>query len=649
MMDANASNHSRQSKHASDLAADTLPKYFLKNYRRFQGDKIAMREKDRGIWKSYTWSDYYHNVKFLSLCFISMGLEPGDRVAIIGENTPEVYWGEMAAMAARAITFGIFSDCSSEEVKYFINHAEASFILAHDQEQIDKILEIKDELSGIRKVIYWDDKGLWSYDDPLIMPMAEALEIGRTFEEKHPELFEERIISANENETCVILYTSGTTGLPKGAMLNHKAMLAGARSLMEVDRYSEKDNYLSFVPIAWIVEQLLGIASSVMSGFIVNFPESAETVNENIRELGPRIIFFSPRQWESINRMVQSKILDTTWLKKKMYHLFLPVGIRLVDVRLSGKNPGVFLRFMNTIANWLIFRPLKDNLGLLCLRAAYTAGSAVSPDIITFFQGIGVNVKQLYGSSEMGLVTSHRDNNIRPETSGTPLPGAKIKLSPEGEILVKNTGMFSGYYNAPGAFEKKMSDGWYQSGDYGHIDEHGQLIVVDRMEDLRLLKGGKKFSPQYPEIRLRFSPFIKEALVVGGETRDYAACLVSIDLDNVGQWAEVRKIVYTTFADLSQKEEVVTLIKEEIEKINQTIPEEARIKKFINMPKEFDADESELTRSRKLRRTFLEERYRDLIDGLYSSKNTMDLETSIVYRDGKKSLLKKTITISTLK
>jgi len=627
---------------------DTLPKLFVENYKRYGHHKIAMREKDRGIWKSYTWADYYKKVKYLSLFLTRDGLEPGDKVAIIGENKPEVYWAEMAAQAARGTVVGIFADCLPSEIKYFVNHADVSFIFAHDQEQVDKILEIKSEIPKVKRTIFWDPKGLWNYQDSLLVSMGEALKIGEEYEKEHPGLFENRLAEGEGKDTAVILYTSGTTGLPKAAMLDQRGLISSAQGFLDLDHYGDDDHYLSFVPVAWITEQLIGVASSVLSGFVVNFPESAETVTENIREIGASILFFSPRQWESINRMVQSKILDTTWLKRKIYRLCLPSAYKMADLRLAKTDPGFILEILNVLVYWLVIRRLKDNLGLSRIRVCYTAGSAVSPEILRYFQAIGVNIKQIYGSSEMGLVTAHRDGDIRPETSGLPLKGAEVCLSEEGEILVRNDGMFVGYYKDEASFGKKFKEGWYCSGDFGHIDDHNHLIVIDRMGDLRVLKGGKKFSPQYFEIRLRFSPYIKEVLVVGGEEREYASCLVNIDLDNVGRWAEGNRIAYTTFADLSQKDEVIDLIRAETEKVNRTLPEEARIKKFLNMPKEFDADESELTRTRKLRRTFLEERYSDLIEALYSGKDELEMETPVVYRDGRKGVLKRSIKICTI-
>ena len=555
----------------------TLPKIFVENARKYGPHKIAMREKDRGVWKSYTWLDYEEKVRCLSLFLLSLGFQPGDKVALLGENKPEIYWAELAAQAACGTAVGIFSDCGPSEVKFFVNHADVTFIFAHDQEQVDKILEIKSELPRVKKVVYWDPRGLWNYNDPILLSIEDALEMGRKYGEDHPHLFDELISQGCSDDIAVIVFTSGTTGTPKAAMLSHKGLIVSAKSFAEIDNYQPTDNYLSFVPVAWITEQMIGIAASIFSGFVVNFPESAETVTENIREIGATILFYSPRQWESINRMVQSKMLDSSWLKRSIYNMFLPLAYKAADKTLANKQKGVVLRLLHGLGQLLVFRGLRDNLGFSHLRDGYTAGSAVSPEILRYFQALGINIKQIYGSSEMGLVTAHRNCDIRPETSGQPIPGAEVKLSETGEILTRNQGMFVGYYKDEAASAKKFHNGWYCSGDYGYIDEHGHLIVIDRMEDLRFLKGGKKFSPQYLEVRLRFSPYIKEVLVVGSEQWDSACCLVNIDLENVGRWAEAHRIAYTTFADLSQKDEVLQLIKSEIQKVNSVLPEEAKL------------------------------------------------------------------------
>lgn len=626
----------------------TLPQFFLQNCKRHSRNRTAMREKDRGIWKSYTWQEYHDRVKHLSLFLKKAGLSPGDNVALLGENKPEIYWAELAAQAAGAASVGIFSDCGAEEVKFFVNHSDVTFLFVHDQEQVDKVLEVRKELPQLKKAIYWDPKGLWNYKDPLLISIKDAMAAGREYEKEHPDLFEDMVARGKAEDIAVIIFTSGTTGKPKAAMLSQGGLVSAAKGFVQVDRYGPEDNYLSFVPVAWITEQLIGVAGSIFSGFVVNFPERAETVNENIRELGATILFFSPRQWESINRMIQSKILATNRIKRQVYNFFVPVALEVSRKRLNREPVGHGLRLLHGLGQWLVLRNLRDNLGLSFLRVGYTAGSAVSPDILRFFQAIGINIKQIYGSSEMGLVTAHRDGEIRPETSGKPLPGVEVRLSQEGEIQVRNPGMFVGYYKDEEAFRKKFSEGWYCSGDYGHIDEEGHLIVIDRMDDLRSLGNGRKFSPQYPEVRLRFSSYVKEVLVVGEEKYKYPCCLVNIDLDNVGHWAEANQIPYTTFADLSQKPEVIALIKEEIQRMNKTLPEEARLVKFLNMVKEFDADEAELTRTRKLRRSFLEERYRDLIEGLYSDRDEVEVNMVIEYRDGRKGTMTRKVKICNL-
>jgi len=628
---------------------DTLPKLLKYNYEKYGDRKVAMRVKDKGLWQRYTWKDYYEKVKYFSLGLISLGLEPGDKVSILGENKPEWFWAELAVQAARGTVVGIFTDCTPPEVKYYVEHSDSKFVVAHDQEQIDKLLEIKDELPLLKKVVYWDPKGLWSYDEPILMSFNEVLSLGKEYEKSHPGLFEENIEKGKGQDIGILCYTSGTTGLPKGAMVTQGGAVGVARSWYEVDKWRDDEQYVSFLPPAWITEQDLGIAGSLVSGLQINFPEQPETVQENIREIGASILFFGPRQWESMIRLVQAKITDTSKLRRALYHLFLPVGYKVADLRLAKKKVNWFWRTVYSISYWALFRPLRDKLGLLGVRCAYTAGAAVSPDILRYFQSIGVNIKQLYGSSEQGLLTLHRDEDIKWETSGPRLPGVELKLSEEGEIMSRRSdSFFVGYYKAPEATQERFRDGWFYTGDFGYIDDAKHLIVIDRMDDLRELADGHKFSPQYDEIRLRFSPYIKDALVVGGEDKAYVTCIVNIDLDNVGRWAEARGIHYTTLTDLSQKPAVIELIQKDIERTNKTLPEWARIRRFVNLHKEFDPDEAELTRTRKLRRTFIENRYGYLVDALYGDKDEISVEAPITYRDGRKGTIKTAIKVTTL-
>jgi long-chain acyl-CoA synthetase len=628
------------------MTENTLPKLLKKNADKYGDRKIAMRVKDRGIWQRFTWKDYYERVKYFSLGLISLGIKRGDKISILGENKPEIFWAELAAQAAGGTAVDIYTDCTPPEVKFFVTDSDSTFVVAHDQEQVDKIFQIKDDLPLVKKVIYWDPKGLWNYEDPILISFPEVIHLGQSYERDHSGLFEENIEKGEGDEIAIICYTSGTTGLPKGAMISQKGLVTIAQAWRDVDHWCDQDRYVSFLHPAWITEQAVGVAGQLVSGMEVNFPEEPETVQENIREIGPTILFFAPRLWENINRMIQAKITDTSALRKWIYHLLLPLGYKTAEYCSSKKGLGLFWRILYHIANWVLFRPLRDRVGLSQIRCAYTAGSAVSPDILNYFQAIGVNIKQLYGGSEQGLVTIHLDGEIKYETSGTPMPGVEVRLSPEGEILVKGDNIFSGYYKNLEATRKKIRDSWYYTGDFGYIDDDRHLVVIDRMEDLKELKGGRKFSPQFAEIRLRFCPYIKDALVIGGEDKDLVTAIINIDLDNVSRWAEARRIPYTTFTDLSQKPEVIELIKKDIQRINKFLPEWSRIRKFVNLYKEFDADEAELTRTRKLRRTFVESRYSDLITALYGKDREYNVEASVTYRDGRKGVIKTSIHIN---
>ncbi len=627
---------------------DTLPKLLKYNFEKYGDKKVAMRVKDVGIWQEYTWKDYYENTKYFSLGLISLGLNQGDRVSVLGENKPQWYWAELAIQAAGGVVVGIFTDCMPSEVKYYVEHSDSKFAIAHDQEQVDKLLQIKDELPLLKKIIYWDPKGIWNYKDPILTSFNKVLELGRQYEELHPGLFEASVDSGQKDDVAMYCYTSGTTGLAKAAMLTHNSIIGRGQAQNDIDQWDKSERYVSFLPPAWVVEQQIGVAGSLLSGIEINFPERPETVQDNIREIAPEVLFWGPRNWESVNRLIQAKMADATRLNRLLYKLLLPVGLKSADLRSTEDKPAYFWRFLYSLANIVLFRDLRDKLGLSKIRVAYSAGAPISPDIIRFFQGIGINIKQGYGGSEQGLVSLPPDDDIRAETSGKILPRIEVRLAHDGEILIRGQNMFCGYYKDIAATEEKVKNGWYYSGDFGYITEEGHLIVMDRMADLRELSSGEKFSPQYAEIRLRFSPYIKDVLVVGGEKRDYVICIVNIDIDNVGRWAEARKIAYTTFTDLSQKPEVIYLIRRDIERVNRTLPEWARIKRFANLHREFDPDESELTRTRKIRRAFVEERYHNLIEAMYEGVEELNIEAPITYRDGRKGTIRTVIKVESL-
>lgn len=608
-----------------------------------------MRVKDRGIWQEYTWEDYYQKVRHFCLGLISLGLQKGDKVSILGENKPEWFWAELAVQSAGGAAVGIFTDCLPKEIKYYVEHSDSTFVVVHDQEQVDKLLEIKNDVPKVKKVIYWDPKGLWSYTDPILLSFDEVIELGQDYEKKHPQLFDEIVDQGTGDDIAAFCYTSGTTGLPKGPMLSQTWLVESIREWGQLDGWFGKDfEYLSFIPPAWITEQGIGITATILGPMVVNFPEEPETVQENIREIGPDILFFGARLWENLNRMIQARMIDSTFLRRLIYRLALPVGLKAADMKSGKKKINIPWRILYFITYHAVFRQLRDRLGLSNVKVVYSAGAAVSPDIIRYFKALGIDVRLFYGSTEQGVMTMPREGDIRPETSGPPVPWVKVKLSDEGEILIKNEYPYSGYYKDSEATEAKIKDGWFYTADFGYMNEDGHLIVIDRMEDLKELAGGKKFSPQYTEIRLRFSPYIKDVLIIGGPDKEYVTALINIDLDNVGRFAEAHHIAYTTFTDLSQKTEVIDLIKKEMIKVNLTLPEWTRVRRFVNLHKEFDADEDELTRTRKLRRTFVEDRYKDLIEVLYSDKDTYKVEASVTYRDGRKGTIETSIHINEL-
>jgi long-chain acyl-CoA synthetase len=627
---------------------ETLPKNFVARVEQYGAEKVAMRKKEYGIWQEYTWADSFERVKEFCLGLVSLGLERGDKVCVIGENDPEYYWAELAVLSAGGTAIGLFTDCTPQEIEYIVNHSDAVFVVAHDQEQCDKLLEIQEQVPNVKRVIYWDDRGLWNYDEPWLTAFEQVQALGREHAEAHPGLYEELVEQGSGDDVAIFSYTSGTTGLPKGAMVAHRNLLGSARNLSQIDPAFDSDDYLSFSPLAWITEQSLGLTSHVVFGVIVNFPEEPETVRENIREIGPQFLLFGSRLWESLVSQVQMRMADSSAINRLLYRVFMPVGYRVADLRFEEQKINLLWRLLYGLGEVAVFRPLRDNLGLTRVRSAYTSGAALSPDAVRFFRAIGVNLKNLYGSTEGILHTVHRDDDLRFATVGRPAPGVQIKIAENGEILIKSSSVFVGYYKDPGETAEKLKDGWFHSGDAGYIDDDGHLIYLDRVKDMLELAGGEKFSPQYIEGRLKFSPYIRDVMVVGGADQAYVTTIINIDFDNVGLWAERQGLTYTTFVDLSQKPEVYDLIRADVEQVNQTLPPPARVRKFVLLHKEFDPDEAELTRTRKLRRAYMEDRYKLMIDSMYGGGEEVSVRAEVKYRDGRTGVVVTPIRIMTL-
>ena len=623
---------------------DTIPKLIKHNYERWP-QRTAMSMKNFGVWQRYSWQAYYDKVKYFSLGLISLGLKPGDVVCIIGDNEQEWFWGEFATQAAQGIVTGIFVDSIPSEVKYIAEQSGARFAIVNDQEQTDKFLEIKEELPELKKIIYWDPKGLRNYDDPTLISFAEVIKLGRAYEQKHQGLFEQNIEQGKGSDTAFIYYTSGTTGLPKGAVLTHQALINTARSF--VDRYplTEDDDLISNFPAAWVGDSFFATIPHLLSGARLNFPEEPGTIAEDTREVGPNFVIYGPRQWESLVRDIQVKMIDAHPLKRFVYRLFMPVGYKMADFNFAKKKPSLFWRLLYGIAYFLLFRALKDRLGLSHVRFAVTGSSVLSLDTFRLIHAIGIELRQNYGSTEAGLISSHGKGEIKFESVGRPAIGTEVRITDEGELLVRNKCLFNGYHKDDSKTLTTLVDGWCRTGDAVNIDDDGHLLFIDRMDHLGQLRSGIKYAPQYVEGRLRFSPYIKDAMVIGGKDKDFVSAILNIDFGMVGKWAERHHIPYTTFVDLSQKEEVADLIRKDLLRVNGYLPEPARVQRFVLMHKEFDADEAELTRTRKIRREFMEERYKELIESMYNNGKDINVQAPVTYRDGRQGFVSTNIKV----
>jgi long-chain acyl-CoA synthetase len=618
---------------------DTFPKLLMDNAQKF-GDRTALREKDLGIWRTYTWKEYLENVKSFSLGLISLGLEQGDKVAIIGDNSPEWVFAELAAQSALAIPTGLYQDSLAEEIRDLLDYLDARFVVAEDQEQVDKLLKIKDDV-GIEKIIYWDYKGMYKYDDPILIRFDKVQKLGKEVENRYPDLFEENVQSTSKEDIACILTTSGTTAKPKGAMLSYENMISMAENLCKVDPIDSSFELISALPLAWAGEQMMTISVALLKAVVVNFPESAETVREDMREIGPHVLFSPPRIWEGIVSEILAKMEDANRFNRAIFNWAMNVGYEFADRKIGKQKIPLTLKLKYKLAYWLVFRSILDKTGLKRIRYAYTGGAALGPDYFRFYHAIGVNLKQIYGQTEVaGIAVLHRNDDIKFHTVGKPIPGTEIKISEEGEILIRSPSVFKGYYKMEDKTREAVDEeGWLHTGDMGYIDEDGHLIVIDRLKDVLTLSDGTKFSPQFIENKLKFSPYIKEAVVIG-HNRPYLTAILNIDMENVGKWAEKNMISYTSYMDLSQKDEVLELLKNIVKKVNEELPKNARIKKFVSLYKELHADDEELTRTRKVRRRVIQEKYRDLIEAMYGNNGTYEAQIKIRYEDGREKVIR---------
>jgi long-chain acyl-CoA synthetase len=628
---------------------DTWPKILKYNYEKHGDGRIAMRHKNHGIWQGYSWKDYYLNVRYLALGLVAIGFKAGDKLLIIGDNAPQWYYAELATQANHGVSVGVYSELLPSEIQYIAENSEARFAVVQDQEQVDKLLQIKDKLPNLKEIIYWNYKGLAHYDNTSLMGYGQVLELGREYEEEHPRTFEHNIESGNADDVCAIVYTSGTTGaVPKGAVHSYRTMRAGADYYLHLDPWNEYDNIVPYLLPASMTEQWFGIGCHLLSANIQNFAEEPETQLEDFREIGPSVILYGARIWEAQASRVQARIRNADVLKRFIFRLLMPIGYKIAELRYRKQKPNLFWKMLYVVANVAMFRPIRDSLGLSNARICYATGTILSPEAFKFYHALDLPVKSLYGSTEGGALTGAKNDDICLETVGPVFPGAEVKVNDNGEIICRQPGVFLGYYNDPDKTAQVLKDGWFYSGDSGFINEDGHLVLLDRVEDVVELASGDKLAPQLIESRLRFSPYIRDAWVLGGPNGAYTSAILIIDYDNVGRWAGKNRVAYTTFAELSQRPEVYQLVKQDIDRVNQTLPSGVKIKKYVNLHKEFDPDEFELTRERKLRKAFMEERYRDLINAIYSDKTEVPVEAQVRYRDGRVGTIKTTLIIQSV-
>jgi long-chain acyl-CoA synthetase len=633
-----------------DPARDTFPKLVLQNLERFP-DKIAIREKDYGIWQSYTWRQYLEQSRLIALGLAALGFARGDKTAIVGDNRPQLYWAMLATQALGGVPVPLYQDSIEKEMEFIVDHAEVRFAIVEDQEQVDKLLQVKARCPRLEYIIYDDARGLRHYKDDGLLSLAAVQELGRRFDQEHPRYFEQEVAKGSASDVAVICYTSGTTGQPKGAMLSHRNLIVTGRNAVEYESLRATDEVVAYLPMAWIGDHMFSFAQSILTGFTTNCPESSATVLQDLREIGPTYFFAPPGIYQRILTAAMIRIEDAAWPKRWMVRFFLDVARRVERGRLTGKPAPLGDRLLHALGRVLVHGPLRDNLGMSRVRLAYTAGEAIGPELFEFYRALGVNMKQLYGMTESSaLICIQRDAEVRLDTVGTPLTGVEIRIGESGEVLYRSPGVFQGYYKNPEATRQTLEDGWVHSGDAGLIDRDGHLRIIDRARDVGRLADGTLFAPKYLENKLKFSPYVREAVCIG-QDRPFVAALINIDPTAVGSWAERRGLAYTSYADLSQKPEVYELVQQEIHRVNRSLLEEpqlrgAQIRRFLMLHKELDPDDQEITRTRKVRRGFIAQKYGALVEALYSERDHVSVEAKVTYEDGRTGTVRADVRIS---
>ena len=632
------------------LPADaTIPRLLRRNAEE-RGGAPAMREKSMGIWRTLSWSGYYELVREFALGLASIGFKRGDVLAVIGDNRPRLYAAQIAAQCLGAMPAPLYQDAAAEELVYVLEHAEASVVIAEDQEQADKILSIRAQLPKLRLVVYEDARGMFHYRDEALRSFESVAALGREFGAAHPGYVEAEIAKGQPEDVALLCYTSGTTGKPKGAMLSHANLIASATSFLARTDLQSGDDWLAYLPMAWIGDAVYTMVVQTMVGFACNCPESPETVQRDLRELGPSAFLAAPRIWENLLTQIQVRASDASWLKRRTYEYFRDKAIEGELLRAAAKPVPAALRAALAVGEILVYGPVRDQIGLRRARWCLTGGAPLGADTFRFFRAFGVNLKQVYGSTELSaFVSVQPDSAADPNTVGPPGPGIEVRIAENGEVLVRGANVFRGYHKQPEATREAIdAEGWFHTGDAGFIDPQGNLAIIDRAKDVGKLgvgpHAGTPFAPQFIENKLKFSPYIGEAIAFGHE-RPQVTAMIAIALAPVGNWAERQGLAYGGYQDLTQKPEVRSLIRAEIEKCNQGLLESTRVRRFLLLAKDFDADDAEVTRTRKLRRRVIAEKYAAVIEALYGGATETEIATEVAYEDGRRATVRSKVTI----
>jgi long-chain acyl-CoA synthetase len=635
-------------------AMDTFPK-LLMHHAQVRGAQPAIREKDLGIWQTWTWREFADEVRALASGLADAGLARGSHFALVGANRPRIYAGIAAAQCLGAIPVPLYQDAVAAEMAFPMRNAEVGQALAEDQEQVDKLLEILPQCPALKHVYYDDPRGLRHYQQPELASYESLLERGRAFQQRNPGFLDAEIAKGSGSDTAALFFTSGTTGTPKGVVLTNTNLIERSKVVAEWEGIDEHDVVLAFMPPAWIGQNIFSYAQPLVAGYCICCPESAETVTTDMREIGPTYYFAPPRIFEALLTQVSVRMDDASAPKRALYRYFMSVAQRVGERIMEGKPVKLSERILYALGDLLVYGPLRNVLGMSRIRIAYTGGEAIGPDLFVFYRSLGVNLKQLYGSTETSVFVCIQPNDkVKPDTVGPAVPGVELKFTPERELLIRSPGLFKEYYKNPQATsEAKDAEGWFHTGDAGYIDADGHLKIIDRAKDVGALSDGTLFAPKYLENKLKFFPYVKEA-VCFGDGRDEVCAFINIDMEAVGNWAEKHHLPYSGYVDLASRDEIGALVRECVEKVNADLAQEAQIAnsqihRFLILHKELDADDEELTRTRKVRRRFIAEKYATLVDALYGGKDSVHIEAQVKYEDGRTSKISADLKIRAVK